>query len=78
MAKKDPKPEPTAPPALVAALKKNKKAKTYFEQAPPSHRREYIEWIIEAKTGQTRDRRIASALEWMAGEKSRNWQYKKK
>jgi uncharacterized protein YdeI (YjbR/CyaY-like superfamily) len=77
VAKKGPKPELAVPPALAAALKKNKKARTYFDEAPPSHRREYIEWIAEAKTELTRDKRIATAVEWMAEGKSRNWQYKK-
>jgi uncharacterized protein YdeI (YjbR/CyaY-like superfamily) len=66
------------PPALSAALKKNKKAKANFEHMPPSHRREYIEWIAEAKTEPTRDKRIATTLEWLVEGKSRNWQYMKK
>ena len=75
--KKTPKPELPVPPALAAALKKNKKAKTYFDETAPSNRREYIEWIAEAKTEPTRDKRVATAVEWMAEGKSRNWQYKK-
>jgi uncharacterized protein YdeI (YjbR/CyaY-like superfamily) len=66
------------PPALVAALKKNKKAQAAFEAFSPSHRREYIEWIAEAKTEPTRDKRIATTLEWLMEGKSRNWQYMKK
>ena len=66
------------PAALAAALKKNKKAQTAFEAFPPSHRREYIEWITEAKTDLTRDKRIATTMEWLAEGKSRNWQYRKK
>ncbi|HXB94209.1 MAG TPA: DUF1801 domain-containing protein, partial [Puia sp.] len=50
VAKKAPKPELPVPPELAAALKKNKKAKTMFDDFSPSHRREYIEWITEAKT----------------------------
>lgn len=74
--KKEVKPEPPVPAALAAALKKNKKAKTHFDQMPPSHRREYIEWITEAKTDPTRDKRIATTIEWLTEGKSRNWQYK--
>ncbi|HET6254254.1 MAG TPA: YdeI/OmpD-associated family protein [Puia sp.] len=74
--KKESKPELPVPPALAAALKKNKKAKTFFDQMPPSHRREYIEWITEAKTEPTRDKRIATTVEWLTEGKSRNWQYK--
>jgi uncharacterized protein YdeI (YjbR/CyaY-like superfamily) len=66
------------PDALAAALKKNKKAQTVFDGFAPSHRREYIEWITEAKTEPTRDKRIATTLEWLVEGKSRNWQYQKK
>ena len=48
------------------ALKKNKKAQAAFEKFSPSHKREYIEWITEAKTEATRTRRLETALEWMA------------
>jgi uncharacterized protein YdeI (YjbR/CyaY-like superfamily) len=80
--KKDAKKAPAAPlpvPAgLAAALKKNKKAQATFEAFPPSHRKEYIEWISEAKTDVTRDKRIATTMEWLTEGKSRNWQYQKK
>src|ERR1700682_2747898 len=46
------------PDALVAALKKDKKAQSAFEKLPPSHRHDYIEWITEAKTAGTRQRRL--------------------
>jgi uncharacterized protein YdeI (YjbR/CyaY-like superfamily) len=75
--KKEPKPELPVPPALTAALKKNKQAKTHFDKMPPSHRREYIEWITEAKTEPTRDKRVATTIEWLTEGKSRNWQYKR-
>jgi len=66
------------PAALSTALKKNKKAQTVFEQFPPSHKKEYIEWITEAKTEATRDKRIDTAIEWIAEGKGRNWKYEKK
>lgn len=66
------------PPSLSAALKRNAKAKTTYESFSPSHKREYIEWIGEAKTTETRDRRIEQALGWMAEGKARNWKYMKK
>lgn len=66
------------PEALEAALKKNKTAKAAFEKFPPSHRKEYIQWITEAKTDATRDKRVAAAIEWMAEGKGRNWKYEKK
>ena len=80
--KKDAKKAPAAPlpvPAgLTAALKKNKKAQAVFEAFSPSHRKEYIEWISEARTDVTRDKRIATTMEWLTEGKSRNWQYQKK
>jgi uncharacterized protein YdeI (YjbR/CyaY-like superfamily) len=66
------------PNELAAALKKNAKARAAFENLPPSHKREYAEWIAEAKTAPTRERRLQTALQWMADGKSRNWKYEKK
>jgi uncharacterized protein YdeI (YjbR/CyaY-like superfamily) len=63
------------PEDLAAALKKNKKAHAAFEAFSPSHRREYAEWITDAKGAETRARRLQTALEWMAEGKSRNWKY---
>ena len=70
-----PKHETPVPADLSAALKRNKKAARTFEQFSPSHRREYIEWITDAKREDTRDRRIAQAIEWLAAGKPRNWKY---
>jgi hypothetical protein len=69
------KPAPKAPPELLTALRKNKKALATFEGFAPSHKREYVEWIAEAKGDDTRKRRIATAVEWMAEGKGRNWKY---
>ena len=63
------------PDYFKAALQKNKKARAAFEAFSPSHQREYIEWITGAKGEDTRQRRIAQALAWMAEGKSRNWKY---
>jgi len=76
-ARKQPKPALATPPDLAAALKKNRKALETFEAFSPSHRREYIEWITEAKTDATREKRLATALEWLAEGKSRNWKYQR-
>ena len=70
-----PKPPAAVPADLAAGLKKNKKAAATFEKFPPSHRREYIEWITEAKREETRATRLASTLEWLAEGKQRNWKY---
>jgi uncharacterized protein YdeI (YjbR/CyaY-like superfamily) len=75
-----PKPAPKKdlplPELLVAALKKNKKAAQGFEAFSPSQKREYIEWINEAKTEETIEKRIKTTVEWSAEGKSRNWKYK--
>lgn len=76
--KKAPKEELPMPAVLTAALKKNKKAQAVFEAFPPGHRREYIEWISEARTDVTRDKRVATTLEWLIEGKNRNWKYQKK
>ena len=65
----------TVPADLKGALARNKNAQAAFEAFPPSHKREYVEWIIDAKTDATRQRRLAQALEWMSEGKSRHWQY---
>jgi uncharacterized protein YdeI (YjbR/CyaY-like superfamily) len=67
-----------APADLAAALTKNAKAKKGYEALSPSHKREYIEWITEAKTAETRARRLAQAIEWLAQGKSRNWKYERR
>lgn len=69
--------ELVVPAYFTAALKKNKKAQATFDAFAYSHKREYVEWIAEAKTEETRQRRMATALEWMAEGKSRNWKYAK-
>lgn len=72
-----PKKEPPVPRDLAAALVKHKKAGITFLAFPPAQRREYIEWLEEAKTATTRQRRLDQAIEWMAEGKSRNWKYMK-
>lgn len=62
-------------PAFKAALAKHAKARATFTALAPSHKREYNEWIAEAKKDETRTRRIATAIEWLAEGKRRNWKY---
>jgi hypothetical protein len=64
-----------APPELLDALQGD--ARAAWERMPPGHRHEYAAWITDAKTAATRDRRIATAVEWIAEGKSRNWKYEK-
>lgn len=64
------------PDDFVAALKKNKRAWATFENLSYSHRKEYVEWITEAKREETRKRRMRTAIEWMTEGKPRNWKYR--
>jgi uncharacterized protein YdeI (YjbR/CyaY-like superfamily) len=63
------------PADLAAAFKRNAKAKTALENFSPSQRREYVEWLTEAKRPETRAKRLAQAIKWMAEGKPRNWKY---
>jgi uncharacterized protein YdeI (YjbR/CyaY-like superfamily) len=76
--KKAKKPEIEVPDYFLAALKKNKKALAAFEAFSPSCRREYVEWIVEAKQESTRQKRLKQAIEWIAEGKARNWKYERK
>ncbi len=72
---KAPKPTLDAPVEFTSALKKNRKAAMAFAGFSPSSQREYLEWVTEAKRPETRDKRIATAVEWIAEGKQRNWKY---
>ena len=68
-----PKKPPVRTPAfLTAALKKNARAKSNYDAFSPSHKREYVEWLTDAKAAETRDRRLTQAVEWIAQGKGRN------
>ena len=69
------KPPLRVPAYLAAALARNRKAQATFTGFAPSKRREYVEWLTEAKTESTRQRRLETALAWLAEGKSRNWKY---
>lgn len=64
-----------APPDLKKAIEKNGKASKTFSAFSSSNRKEYVDWVKEAKTDETRARRIKTAVEWMAEGKIRNWKY---
>lgn len=66
------------PEYFSKVLNNNKKAKDTFFAFSPSHKREYLEWITEAKTETTRDKRIKTAIKWLTEGKPRNWKYIKK
>ena len=72
------KTEAEVPDYFTNALDTYKKAKSFFEKASPSYRKEYILWITEAKTETTRNKRLKQALQWISEGKGRNWKYEKK
>jgi len=63
------------PDELTKAFSKNRKAPLALDALPPSHRKEYIQWIQEAKTEPTRDKRIKNTIELVSEGKSRYWKY---
>jgi hypothetical protein len=65
----------TVPQDLRAAIDAAPAAKATFEAFPPSCQREYVEWITGAKRDETRAKRLAQTVEWLAEGKRRNWKY---
>lgn len=63
---------------LAAALKRDGAARATWLRFSPSQQRDYLEWLIDAKTDATRERRLATTMEWLGEGKSRNWKYMKK
>jgi len=70
-----PKPAPVMHPDFAAALDKAPKARAALDSFPPSAQRDYFEWIAEAKQDATRQKRIATAVEWLSEGKRRHWKY---
>ena len=66
------------PAYFLTVVKKNKKALATFEGFSYSNKKEYVEWVTEAITEETRTRRLETAIEWMAEGKTRNWKYVRK
>lgn len=64
-----------APDYFLAALGASPGAQATYERFSPSQKREYVEWVTEAKTEATRQRRLQTAVEWMAEGKTRHWKY---
>jgi uncharacterized protein YdeI (YjbR/CyaY-like superfamily) len=65
------------PAYFTAALKKNRKALALFEAFSYSKKKDYVEWLTEAKTDETRERRLETSVQWIAEGKSRNWKYER-
>jgi len=70
-----PKPAPELHPEFAAALAKAPEAKAVLDSFPPSAQRDYFEWIADAKQDATRQKRIATAIEWLGEGKRRHWKY---
>lgn len=71
--------KPIRPPIeLTRALRAAPKAQAVLAAMSPSHRREYLEWIVEAKRQETRERRIATAISWLSKGLNRNWKYERR
>lgn len=75
MDRRQPRAPLPVPPALAAAIEADPAATAVWVSFPPGKIRDYAEWIGDAKTDTTRDRRIAQAVEWIAQGKGRNWKY---
>ena len=73
--KEQPRKKLHVPEDLLAALRQSKRALHGFEQFSYSHKKEYIQWITEAKRDETRKRRLETAIAWMASGKPRYWKY---
>ena len=71
------KPEADLHPDFARALAANPAAKAVLDGFPPSARRDYLEWVAEARQEATRARRIATAVEWLGEGKRRNWKYER-
>lgn len=75
--KREPKPMPAMHPDFATALADAPEAKAVLDAFSPSARRDYLDWIAEAKQDSTRARRIATAIEWLSEGKTRNWKYQR-
>ena len=65
------------PALLLKKFEKAGKAATTFYSFSPSHQREYLEWITEAKTEATQLKRVEQTIEWLKEGKRRNWKYER-
>lgn len=73
--RKHAKPALRTPADLAAALQSKSKARTFFASLSPSAKRDYVEWITEAKRAATRAERVATTVKWLGEGKRRNWKY---
>ena len=74
---KKPREKLVIPPYFTTAVKKNKKALATFNDFSYSSKKDYVSWVSEAKTNETRNSRMQLAVEWMSEGKRRNWRYER-
>lgn len=65
------------PADFAGLLAANPKALEMYNKFSPSHKSEYLEWIVEAKSDATRQKRMETAVEWISEGKSRHWKYQR-
>ena len=65
------------PADFQRAIRQDQQAAAVFKKFSPSHKREYIEWLMQAKTDRTREKRLATSIAWIAEGKTRHWKYRK-
>ncbi len=66
------------PDYFMEAVRKNKNALRTFNSFSTSHKKEYVEWVTEAKSERTRNNRLFTTVKWLSEGKERNWKYTKK
>jgi uncharacterized protein YdeI (YjbR/CyaY-like superfamily) len=66
------------PDFFLEALDEHPEALQTFQNFSRSQRKDYVDWLLDAKTEETRNKRLATAMEWLAEGKIRNWKYVKK
>ena len=69
---------PKPPADLTKAFRSNKTAKTYFDSLAPSHRRDFLQWILDAKRETTKEKRIEETIKLLKAEKTLHWKYQSK
>lgn len=69
---------PKTPADLSSAFKTNKTAKSYFDSLAPSHRRDFLQWILDAKRDATREKRVNETVKLLKAKKTLHWKYQNK
>jgi uncharacterized protein YdeI (YjbR/CyaY-like superfamily) len=59
------------------ALRSNPAAHDHFQNSSLSHRKEYVEWVVDAKREETRAERMKKTLGLLAEGKNLNWKYER-